>query len=355
MTAYLQHLLQRRDVAVRAAQGRWREIFVSCGIDGRLVDGKGRPCPLCGGRDRFSFTNKFGRGDYFCRNCGHGDGFDLVAAYLQCSFPEALRTVERFCAIEPPEFPQGSASRGETGGNTGGETGGEEPGAQKSPEDAARENMLRIWAEAHPVREGDAVWKYLAGRGLDPARAHPEIRTHEGLPYHSARADGETFPVMLSRITNHEGIVINLHRTFLSPEGGKASVEHPKKLMPGLSTAGVVRLGGIPGNGVIGLAEGVETALGASLLAGMPVWATIGCGNMAAIDKLPEGVREVVVFADNDEKYAGQAAAYAFAHRWACRGLSVHVMVPPNPGEDWLDVWNARAKQQAGAAPGVAG
>ena len=62
---------------------------------------------------------------------------------------------------------------------------------------------------------------------------------------------------------------------------------------------------------------------------------------MASIDRLPEGVRDVIVFSDNDEKFAGQAAAYAFAHRWACRGLKVEVRVPPTAGRDWLDELNA--------------
>lgn len=340
-------LQERREAAVRAAAGRWRDIFVSVGIAPLLVDGRARPCPICGGRDRFVFDDKKGRGDYFCRGCGAGDGFALIGKYLQCRFPDALRVVESFCGVIPRIV---GDVRDETGaGNSGADAG-----------DRAREAMLRLWSEAHPVEKGDPVWNYLLSRGLDPRRAHPEIRTHEGLEYveevdtdeggtakdaaaseavveTAGRVRVRTLPAMLARLTDAEGVVVNLHRTYLEPEGVKARVSRPRKLLRGLPAQGLVRLGGMPQDGVIGIAEGIETALAAAFLSGYPVWATLGCANMAAIDRFPESVREVTVFADNDEKFAGQAAAYAFAHRWACRGMNVEVRIAPRTGCDWLD------------------
>ncbi len=335
---------ERRDQAVRAAAGRWREIFISIGIDRGLVDGRARPCPVCGGRDRFVFDDKRGRGNYFCRGCGAGDGFSLISKYLQCGYPEALRTVERFCGLTPPA--RGSAAIDE------------EDAREQTPAERVRGEMLRIWSEAHPVREGDAVWTYLKNRGLDPGRAHPEIRTHEGLVYAPGADEPglgvRTLPAMLSRVTDAHGVVVNLHRTYLEPGGVKARVAHPRKLMPGLPCEGAVRLGGIAAGGAIGIAEGVETALAAGEMFGLPVWATIGCGNMAELSELPEGVRAVTVFADNDAKFAGQAAAYAFAHRWACRGMKVEVVLPGTAGEDWLDVWNRSKDPAAPSAECVA-
>ena len=76
----------------------------------------------------------------------------------------------------------------------------------------------------------------------------------------------------------------------------------------------------------------------------MPVWATLGSTNMASLAKLPAGIEQINVFGDNDEKYAGQAAAYAFAHKFACRGLRVKVMLPERAGHDWLDEWNQHRK-----------
>ena len=50
----------------------------------------------------------------------------------------------------------------------------------------------------------------------------------------------------------------------------------------------------------------------------------------------PGGVREVIVFADNDTNFAGQAAAYRAAHRLKLKGFEVEVCIPQEPG-DWLD------------------
>ena len=60
-----------------AAQGRWRDILQSLGMDERSLSGKHGPCPMCGGKDRFRFDDKDGRGTYFCSGCGAGDGVKL--------------------------------------------------------------------------------------------------------------------------------------------------------------------------------------------------------------------------------------------------------------------------------------
>jgi phage/plasmid primase-like uncharacterized protein len=45
----------------------------------------------------------------------------------------------------------------------------------------------------------------------------------------------------------------------------------------------------------------------------------------------------VIIFGDNDENCAGQAAAYALAHRLAVKNRMVHVKLPPDSGRDWND------------------
>ena len=86
----------------------------------------------------------------------------------------------------------------------------------------------------------------------------------------------------------------------------------------------------------IGIAEGIETALAASVLFCKPVWSCISAGGVESFEP-PAGVLSVTVFADNDENFTGQAAAYALARRLSLRGLQVAVKVPPMVG-DWCDV-----------------
>ena len=100
---------ERFEAAKRGAKGRWRDIFVSAGIEESLLVKPNRPCPLCGGRDRFSFTDKYEVGNYLCRHCGHGDGFELLSRFLGISVFDALETVERFCGLPVPEHGTGRA------------------------------------------------------------------------------------------------------------------------------------------------------------------------------------------------------------------------------------------------------
>ena len=71
---------------------------------------------------------------------------------------------------------------------------------------------------------------------------------------------------------------------------------------------------------VLGIAEGPETALSASILFNVPCWSAINLNGLAAWIA-PEGVGEVVILGDNDVKYDGQTAAFSLAHRLACKGL----------------------------------
>ena len=73
------------------AVGKWQSIFSSLGID--VGNGKHCPCPVCGGKDRFRFDNKDGRGTYICNQCGSGDGLELIKNYYHCDAKEASSKV----------------------------------------------------------------------------------------------------------------------------------------------------------------------------------------------------------------------------------------------------------------------
>ena len=297
------------------AQGRWRSILTVLGIDERALSGKHGPCPMCGGKDRFRFDDREGRGTYFCSGCGAGDGVQLAMGITGQSFRDVAREVERIAGTVQP-----TATRPE-----------------RSDDDKLKA-LRRAFKESKPIERDDEACRYLAGRGLRLYDLPENVRTHPGMAYRDGGAVLGAFPAMLATVTDATGRAVSIHRTYLQG-ARKAPVSAPKKLMQGLPLAGAaIRL--TPVSSTLGVAEGIETALAASELFEVPVWSCISTSGIESFEP-PEGVQHVIVFADHDTNFAGQAAAYRAAHRLALRGYAVEVVIPPTAG-DWLDELSRR-------------
>lgn len=200
------------------------------------------------------------------------------------------------------------------------------------------ENNKKLLTQAKSP--GEQVRSYLAARGLGTWDIPACIRQHPGLPYWHQDEDGElknlgTYPAMLAPIVN-DGVVVSLHRTYLS-DGHKAPVPQPKKLTSasGRLTGGYIPLAAKI-SGVLGVAEGIETAAAATLGSGLPVVAAYSAGAMATY-KWPLHTRRLIIFADNDQ--AGRNAALALAERAKHFGVDYKITTPERPGYDWADVW----------------
>jgi putative DNA primase/helicase len=143
---------------------------------------------------------------------------------------------------------------------------------------------------------------------------------------------------VIAPILGPEGAIESAQRIY------DAAVEPRKKAMPPVHTlkGAAVRLHDF--HEELGIAEGVETALAALELFGIPTWATLSDAGMKAFDP-PSRVRQLHVFADNDPNFAGTAAAYSVAQRLSRAGLKVDIHVPPRAGSDWLDVLNERGSR----------
>jgi putative DNA primase/helicase len=307
--------MERLDVRTVAA-GRWRGILLGLGMDERTLSGKHGPCPLCGGRDRFRFDDKGGKGTYFCSGCGAGDGVRLAMGLTGQGFKETAQQIERLAGVVQPLA--GKAER----------TDGDKLAG-----------LRRVWSESKPIQRDDEGFRYLAGRGLKLHDLPESVRLHPGLTYRDETgAIAGRFPAMVARVVSPDGQGVSLHRTYLQ-DGRKAPVASPKKLMQGLPLPGAaIRLTAV--SEVLGIAEGIETALAAFELFETPVWSGISAQGIESFEP-PAGVREVIVFADHDENFAGQAAAYRAAHRLTLKGFEVEVVIPPERG-DWLDELNRR-------------
>jgi putative DNA primase/helicase len=86
---------------------------------------------------------------------------------------------------------------------------------------------------------------------------------------------------------------------------------------------------------VLGVAEGIETALSVRTLFGVRCWSLINSVMMAKWSP-PDDVEKVIIFGDNDRNFAGQAAAYKLANRLSGK-VAVEVKIPHQVG-DWNDV-----------------
>jgi putative DNA primase/helicase len=209
---------------------------------------------------------------------------------------------------------------------------------QQWAENAQR--ITKVWAQCVPLVPGDPVTLYLKRRGFGGVWPLPEVlRLHRGLPYWHEGEKLGTYPATVAPIVAPDRRIVALHRTYLTTDGRKAAVPTPKKLT---AAAGVLAGACIPlhrpAHGVIGVAEGIETALAAWLASGVPTVAAY-CANALAGFQWPAGVRRIVVFADND--MAGREAADALRVRAVRAGLHASVMTPTNEGADWCDVWAA--------------
>jgi hypothetical protein len=79
--------------------GRWADVLPElCGLPRELFDGKGHPCPNCGGTDRFSFTDIEGNGSVHCRGCTPkaGNGISAIAFINGVTFSQSCTAVEGF-------------------------------------------------------------------------------------------------------------------------------------------------------------------------------------------------------------------------------------------------------------------
>jgi len=194
-------------------------------------------------------------------------------------------------------------------------------------------NARRLWHSASAISDSP-VERYLARRGLQ--RASDQFRFLDRTPL-GPRGAVQFLPAMLAAVTTDIGIIA-VHRTFLDAVSGKlAGFERPKRALGSLG-CGAVRLAP-PVQGRLGLAEGIESALSAMQLFGIPCWATLGNERFGLV-AIPESVRELYLFIDND---AGGALAEERALKtYTAPNRLIHSRAPAAPGFDWNDELKSR-------------
>jgi putative DNA primase/helicase len=222
-----------------------------------------------------------------------------------------------------------------------------DPTRQRPKDDAERSRCaLALWRHGVPVT-GTLAARYLAARGvLDALSGFPAHPTGPALRFlpEARHMDGSTRPALLALVCcTKTAEPVAAHRTFLSA-GGTAKAGDPPRASKGPVKGGAILLHAPdPARGLV-VAEGAETAASASGLLGLPAWACVSAGGLAAFVP-PPGLAALTIAADPDEP--GQRAAWTCARRLRAVGLRVRVATPDAPGADFNDLLQQHQRAEA--------
>lgn len=273
---------------VEAVKGRWAQVFESLGLPpvtgGKHYKGE---CPLCKKKDHFRIDDKNGSGSWIC-SCGSGDGWKLIQAAKGWDFKTAANEIDRIIG--------NSHDKDEVA---------QKP--QTNNTDKLRSTVGERFKTLPPMVRNTGAEVYFNNRGITE------------LPIKSVRyAAAETTPIgtfecLFSIATDEKGNPCYLHRTFLN-QGRKADIDRPKRLNSlqnesYLIGAQSVAIRMFPCSDVLGIAEGIETALSCKQIYHCNTWSTLNAGFMRKF-KAPKGVKHLYVFADSDRNGTGLASAF---------------------------------------------
>jgi putative DNA primase/helicase len=333
--------------SVKLSPEQWVALLQKYGVHASSLTGKGSPCPICGGNDRFTYDNRRGRGDWVCRKCNGGDrkagdGFELICKSAGITFRELMLELD---AGFPADVRTGAVSRAAPA-----------PGRKADPA-WAQKRLDSMWENAIANGRNDLVSRYLRSRvpGLDVAPS-TALRLAMLEYRHEKKVIGQ-WPGILARFTLADGRLGTLHRTFLDrSKPAKATIiTNDGEVLPSkLNDVTVNKLNGgavrlmEPVNGEIGVGEGLETVLAAHMMFGVPVWY---CLNRILLSDfvVPEGlgIRVVHIFADFDavdprtRKSPGMDAALNLAKRLRAEGYTAVIHRTKVRGTDFADEWLA--------------
>ena len=125
------------------ARGRWHGILPAIGISEKFLTRKNGPCPVCGGKDRFRFTDIDGKGTFYCNNCKGGNGVGLVMKFAGLPFQEAAQRIERVIGEAPAN-----------------------PARPERSEQQKRDALNALWRSSRLIQADDPADQWLQRRRL---------------------------------------------------------------------------------------------------------------------------------------------------------------------------------------------
>jgi hypothetical protein len=199
----------------------------------------------------------------------------------------------------------------------------------------SQEAARRLFAMCSPI-EGTMVETYLQCRGIAHVHHGGSLRFHPRCYYRpDEHLPTETWPAMIARVTDLDGRITGVHRTWLDPDGvdrvrlGKAPIDTPRRAMGDL-LGNAVRFGVV--DDVLVAGEGIETVLSLRcVLPTLPMAAALSANHLSAI-LLPPGLRRLYIARDADA--AGDAVQAALTQRAEDAGIETIALSP------WLGDFN---------------
>jgi hypothetical protein len=231
----------------------------------------------------------------------HGDLLDLIAASCKLSsLKQALAEARQFLQLPA------------------------EPALPRTERGASDKTLAaqRLFGMGRPIA-GTLVQTYLKQRGITHLGPCPSLRFHPNCYYRDSAAQ-ERRPALLAAITDLDGHITGIQRTWLEASGrGKAPVTTPRRAL-GRQLGFGVRFGNM---GEVMLAgEGIETVLSLkTILPELPMVAALSASNLGAL-LLPKGLKRLYVARDRDT--AGYGAFERLARRAPGLGVEAIALDP---------------------------
>ena len=299
------------DDVCSAVRGKWYEVLSTLGIPKEFLNKKNGPCPLCGGKDRYAWTNYNDDGVYICRHCGNGNGWTLLQKYNNWSFPQAAEAVEPLVGVLRLK------------GNT------KDTQPQYDPKPA----LIKVHKASSRLTWGSSQMGYLRSRGFNEM---PNGLRQGDLQYWQNGSCLGIYPTVIALIQDFEGKGVSYHLTY-TKDGKKADLKPARKVMKpiGTITGAAIRLHAEFDDRIC-IAEGIENAYAAHKDCGLPAFSALNAGNLAKFVP-PRGIKVVFIYGDNDKNFVGQLAAYKLAERLVNEGLEAYVFIPDKIGTDFAD------------------
>ena len=241
----------------------------------------------------------------------HGDLLDLIA---QCRGLAHLRDVldeaRAFLALPAPQTAPKDHSPSVTARTPDGT-------------DASRiRSARRLFAMAKPVL-GTVAESYLRSRALFDLADIATLRFHPRCYYQPDSGLRQSRPALLSPVTDLNGGLTGIHRTWLDPAGGgKALIDTPRRAI-GLLLGNAVRFGAV--SDILAAGEGLETVLSLRrALPMLPAAAALSAAHLAAL-RFPASLRFLYILRETDG--AGSNAASTLTERARAAGFEARTLV----------------------------